>query len=237
MTTAARSLDNTGASQPQHKVESCSGGLTGALLYGIKIAPMFWFLASVFAQGVVIFYPGVFVFWIIMHNMIDRLRPYGTQAYWVAAFAWLITSGPLLYFRAQMFSVRWDLPQPQALIIAVMGLGAMVLAVFVLTQASREISIRTMIGLPEVEPHKNPQSVMNSGIYSKTRNPIYLAHWLLVFSAAAITGFAANWMAFVLDCAVLPLLIRAEERELLARYGSDFAQYMRRVPRFFPVLR
>jgi protein-S-isoprenylcysteine O-methyltransferase Ste14 len=32
-------------------------------------------------------------------------------------------------------------------------------------------------------------------------------------------------------------MIRAEERELLGRYGREFADYMRRVPRFFPNLR
>ena len=49
-------------------------------------------------------------------------------------------------------------------------------------------------------------------------------------------GFVANWIGFALDCIFLPFLIRAEERELLARYGSEFAAYMTRVPRFFPQL-
>ena len=94
-----------------------------------------------------------------------------------------------------------------------------------------------MVGFPELKPKQNPQPILNSGIYSQTRNPLYLAHWLLVLSAAAVTNFAANWALFVLDCLVLPLLIRTEERELLARYGSDYAGYMQRVPRFFPRLR
>jgi protein-S-isoprenylcysteine O-methyltransferase Ste14 len=91
-----------------------------------------------------------------------------------------------------------------------------------------------MVGLAEVK-HENKQPVLDSGIYSRTRNPIYLAHWLWVLSAAALTNYAANWILFALDCAILPLVIRAEERELLARYGKEFAGYMRRVPRFFPV--
>jgi len=178
----------------------------------------------------------VLVFWLIMHNMIEQLRRWGTRAYWIAALAWLVTSGPLLFFRRDIFSVRWLLPQPYATIVSAIGAIAVSLALFFLFQASRQISFRTMIGMPEVEPHKNTQSVMDSGIYSRTRNPIYLAHWLLVLAAAAISGFAANWMGFALDCIVLPFLIRAEERELLARYGSEFAEYMQRVPRFFPQL-
>ena len=94
-----------------------------------------------------------------------------------------------------------------------------------------------MVGLPEVEPQKNRQPVLKSGIYSRTRNPIYLAHLFVVFSTAALTNFAANWIGLAVDCLILPLLIRTEERELLARYGKEFAEYMRRVPRLFPQLR
>ena len=194
-------------------------------------------LCVIFAQWIVIFYPGVLVFWLILHNNIDRLRTWGTGAYWVAVFAWAITSGPLLLFRRDIFSVQWAMPQPLAGIIAGAGVAAFVLAIMCLSAAFQYIPLRAMVGLPEIAPQRNRQPVVTSGIYSKTRNPIYLAHFLLVFSSAAVTSFAANWILFALDCFVLPLLIRAEERELLARYGDDFAEYVRRVPRFFPQLR
>ena len=192
---------------------------------------------TLFAQVIVIFYPGVLVFWLILHNNIERLRNWGFQAYWVAALAWAITSGPLLFFRRDIFSVRWSMPQHLGGIIMAVGAVAFIAAIALLAQAGRQISLRTLVGLPEIEPQKNKQTVLHSGIYSRTRNPIYLAHWLLVLSSAALTGFAANWMLFALDCVVLPILIRAEERELLARYDGEFADYMRRVPRFFPQLR
>jgi protein-S-isoprenylcysteine O-methyltransferase Ste14 len=94
-----------------------------------------------------------------------------------------------------------------------------------------------MVGLPELKPQQNRQPLLNIGIYSKTRNPIYFAHWLVVFSTAALSNFAANWIMFALEVVALPLLIRSEERELRARYGAEFMEYMRRVPRFFPHIR
>jgi len=51
---------------------------------------------------------------------------------------------------------------------------------------------------------------------------------------AALTGYAANWILFAVDCFIIPLMILAEERELKDRYGAEFADYMRSVPRFFP---
>jgi protein-S-isoprenylcysteine O-methyltransferase Ste14 len=129
------------------------------------------------------------------------------------------------------------MPQPLARILILIGGATFALAVFILLQARRQISFRIMVGLPELEPQKNKQIVLHEGIYSRTRNPIYLAHWLLVFSAAVFTNYAANWIGFAIDCLILPSMIRSEERELLARHGQTFTDYMRRVPRFFPQLR
>ena len=177
------------------------------------------------------------MFWLIIHPNIERWRRVGTRAYWVAPFAWLVTAGPLLFYRRRIFSVHWTMPRVPAGIMTAIGVAALLTAVMFLRNATKEISFRTMVGLPELEPHKNKQPILSAGIYSKTRNPIYFAHWLLVFSAAAVSNFAANWILFALDCAVLPLLIRCEERELLTRYGPGYAAYLRRVPRFFPQLR
>ncbi len=199
------------------------------------MATTVWLLTAFFAQWVVIVYPGVLVFWVIVHNTIQRLRPIGPRAYWlVAGLSWAVTAGPLLYFRRAVFAK--PLPAPDVMVKTLIGLGAIafLVAAWFFLQAAQQIPISTMIGLPEIEPHKNKQPILNKGIYSRTRNPIYFAHWLLVFSAAALTNFAANWILFALDCLILPLLILSEERELLSRYGSDFAAYMRRVPRFFP---
>jgi protein-S-isoprenylcysteine O-methyltransferase Ste14 len=201
------------------------------------MATTLWLL-SIFAQWIVIFYPGVFVFWLIVHTHIEQLRTVGPRIYWaVASAAWLSTAGPLLFLRPNIFAVRFLLPRAVALGLAALGALAFIFAVRLLSKATAQIPIRTMIGLPEIEPGKRKQPVLRSGIYSKTRNPIYLAHWLLVFSAAALTNFAANWTMFAADCILLPLLIRAEERELLGRYGSAYRSYMQQVPRFFPQVR
>jgi len=194
-------------------------------------------LRDFIAQWIVIFYPGVFVFWFIIHNNIERLRALGTRAFWTAAIAWGITAGPLIVFRREIFAVRWILPQPFAGILLGLGIVAFVVAIITFGKAREQITHRAMIGFPEISPQKNKQPLLNSGIYARTRNPIYLAHLLWVFAAAAISSFAANWIMFALDCLILPLLVRAEERELLTRYGNQFADYMRRVPRLFPQLR
>ena len=190
-----------------------------------------WFPLRLFAQLIVLLYPGVLVFWLVMHSHIEHWRKVGKKAYWIASIGWPATAMPLLYFRKSLFPASRPVP-PVPVLLA--GILALLLAFILARRAGDTISLRTLVGLPELDPGKNRQPLMTAGIYSKTRNPVYLAHWLLIFSSAAITGFQANWALFALDCIVLPLMIRAEERELLARYGTEFVAYMRRAPRFFP---
>jgi hypothetical protein len=195
-----------------------------------------WLLVSLFAQVIVIFYPGVIVFWIIVHHNIERLRPLGTRSYWVAALAWFVTSVPLLFFRREIFSVRWVWPGPFAAVIPIVGALAFVFAVFFLfsgqpadfvTHHGRSAGSRTAkepsAGFEFRHLCTNPQSDLLRA----------LALGVLIRGAFQLR---CEWIGFALDCVLVRLLIHAEERELLARYGSDFADYMSRVPRFFPQL-
>lgn len=187
-------------------------------------------IITVIAQTLVIVYPGVFVFWFIFHIRIDYWRKLGKQAYLFAGVGWPVISSTILLFSAEIFRVRW----PFHWVTGALGLAAAVGALRFGTQASRIISRRTLIGLVELEPQKNVQPVMQTGIYAKTRNPIYLTHWLILLAAAALSGYAANWIFLAIDSLLLPLLISTEEKELIGRYGKDYRNYMQRVPRFFP---
>src|SRR5262249_26567105 len=95
-----------------------------------------WLLPSIFAQWIVIFYPGVLVFWLVVHTNIDRLRAVGPRAYWVvAAAAWIATAGPLLLFRRRIFSIRLLMPGLVVAISVVLGAFALLAAVALLWQA------------------------------------------------------------------------------------------------------
>ncbi len=197
------------------------------------MATILWSLIRGATQAIVILYPGVFVFWFVMHTRIERWRRVGRKAFWIASAGWPITAAPLLYFRGAIFSARWNAPGW----VQFTGAAAFLAALALAREASKVMPLRTLVGLPELEPRKNRQPMLHTGIYTRSRNPIYVVHWLVIFSAAAVSGYAANWAFFALDCVLLPFMIFAEERELLSRYGPEFADYMRRVPRFFPKLR
>jgi protein-S-isoprenylcysteine O-methyltransferase Ste14 len=192
---------------------------------------MLWFFSALLAQSLVFLYPPVIVFWLIIHTNIDYWRSAGKKrAYWTACMAWPLIGIPLFYFRGRLFEDR--LPVRGWAIV--LGVTALILAARTAYLAAQMISWRTLIGLAELEPERLRQPILDTAIYSRMRNPVYFAHWLTLFAAAALSGYVVNWILFMGDTVAVQLMIRAEEKELLRRYGREFESYMRKVPRFFP---
>lgn len=81
------------------------------------------------------------------------------------------------------------------------------------------------------------KDLVTGGIYSHTRNPMYVGNVLILVGLAV----AANtWLAVAL---LIPLylfvtvaIVAAEERYLRGRFGADFDAYCRDVPRWLPHL-
>lgn len=76
-------------------------------------------------------------------------------------------------------------------------------------------------------------TVVRSGIYGFSRNPMYLGFLLWLCSFAA---YLASWVALLFLPAFVAYMshyqIRQEERALLAKFGEPFAQYMASVRRW-----
>ena len=82
------------------------------------------------------------------------------------------------------------------------------------------------------------RSLVDTGMFAHSRNPLYLANLLLFLGLAMVHG---GWAMYLV---VLPFfvfaytgIIAAEERYLRERFASAYADYCRRVPRWLPSLR
>lgn len=84
-----------------------------------------------------------------------------------------------------------------------------------------------------VHPHKAPQTLIQSGIFSRTRNPIYLGDTLIL--AGLILRFDA-----VLSLLLIPIFVWVVERRFILPeedrmrrlFRADFARYVRKVRRW-----
>jgi protein-S-isoprenylcysteine O-methyltransferase Ste14 len=76
-------------------------------------------------------------------------------------------------------------------------------------------------------------SVVSGGVYRFSRNPMYLgfllalAGWAVYLSNAGAILLLPAFVAYMTQYQIKP-----EERALLAKFGSEFAQYMSRVRRW-----
>lgn len=80
-------------------------------------------------------------------------------------------------------------------------------------------------------------TLARTGVYARIRHPQYLAFLLIMF------GFLLQWPT-LLTLAMFPVLAfaygrlaKAEERDMLARFGEEYRVYMRQTPAFIPRLR
>lgn len=74
-----------------------------------------------------------------------------------------------------------------------------------------------------------------TGPYSFTRNPLYLGSFFLAagFTVASGVWWLAAVVAVLYLCIYFPVM-RVEEGDLRARFGSEFDEFASNVPMFFP---
>jgi len=79
------------------------------------------------------------------------------------------------------------------------------------------------------------EGVTRNGIYSYTRNPLYIGSFF-IGTGACIIG--RDVLVILIFTVLYPLIyisvIRREEQFLTNRYGNDYLQYTREVPRIIP---
>jgi len=86
-------------------------------------------------------------------------------------------------------------------------------------------------------PLHPPQLLVISGIYSVTRNPIYLGYWLILLGEFLVFGqllLSVYLVLFMLGNHLYVVL--HEEEELKKRFGDEYDRYMSAVPRYLPGL-
>ena len=146
-----------------------------------------------------------------MHKMID------IPPVWLASFA------AIAYLQGQM--VPTDVVPATDFIggvLVAIGLGLMVLAF-----------VEFIRHKTTVIPHQHASSLIDTGIFNLTRNPIYLG------DALVLAGLCLRWEASI-SLILVPVFvwmitkrfILDEERRLLAAFGGVFSDYMKRTRRW-----
>ena len=81
-------------------------------------------------------------------------------------------------------------------------------------------------------------SLVDTGMFAHSRNPLYLANLLLFLGLAIVhNGWAMYAIVVPFFLFAYICIVAAEEHYLFGRFGETYAEYCRRVPRWLPSLR
>jgi protein-S-isoprenylcysteine O-methyltransferase Ste14 len=93
-------------------------------------------------------------------------------------------------------------------------------------------------GLSIVFGERRPiPGVIREGVFGWVRHPIYLGEILLYAGFLMLSLSIAAMVIWLAGIVFLHTISRYEERLLLARFGEEYAHYMREVPMWIPRLR
>jgi protein-S-isoprenylcysteine O-methyltransferase Ste14 len=170
-------------------------------------------------------------FWLTIHPFANcwrsRRSPYRVLLpVWVAM--WIIVG---------LITASWRgvalYSNPLAWVPAIFLFGA---GLWLYSQSGKHFSAKQLGGFPEVTPSIHQQRLITTGIHSRVRHPVYLAHLCEMLAWSVGTGLAVCYALTVLAIISGAFMIRLEDEELEQRFGEDFRRYKNSVPAFLPKL-
>ena len=114
------------------------------------------------------------------------------------------------------------------------GLFFLAGGIFCYLRGGRGFAPLQLSGHHELEPERHQQHLVVEGIRKHIRHPIYLGHLCELFGWSIGTGLAVCWILTVFAIATGAIMIRAEDRELVGRFGDSYREYQRQVPAILP---
>jgi protein-S-isoprenylcysteine O-methyltransferase Ste14 len=121
---------------------------------------------------------------------------------------------------------------------ALVAVGACLLgaALWLRLKIQRDVPNTFLVGLPELEPHKRPQRLVRTGVYGRVRHPRYAQFFVALGGYTLIANYLGVYLIWLLWIPGIYVTVLFEERELRARFGEEYEQYCREIPRFIPKL-
>jgi protein-S-isoprenylcysteine O-methyltransferase Ste14 len=123
------------------------------------------------------------------------------------------------------------LPEPRLLHPPINLVGLLLLAVGVYLNLAADGLLKRHG--TTVKPFEESITLVTTGVYSRTRNPMYLGFVFLLLGVACLLGSTGPLLIVAVFPVVMNLIyIRAEEAMLSERFGEEWAAYQAKVRRW-----
>jgi protein-S-isoprenylcysteine O-methyltransferase Ste14 len=201
-------------------------------------------------------YATIPLFWLVIHPFADFWRrryraPLKVLVFvWIAL--WLIAWTASFPWRQSPLWPQTTAPYPYREVIGwggALGWGGLLrgalsflviplwaTSLFIYFGGQRHFSIDQVIGRNELEPDRQPQILVTTGLHAHMRHPLYFGHlctmlgWLVLVQSWAVLGL----LAFAILTGIF--MIRTEDAELERRFGPAYRAYRQRTPAVLPEL-
>jgi protein-S-isoprenylcysteine O-methyltransferase Ste14 len=174
-----------------------------------------------------VLYSSIPLFWFVIHPFAGSWRRMGRSPYrvvlpvWAALIlllSWITWPGRMLPF----YSSPWMWVPAAFLLLA----GA---SIYVRVGSS--FGAHKLSGEAELRPDEHKQELVTTGLHSRMRHPIYVAHLVNLAGWALGSGLIVSYFLLAISLLVtFPLMIQLEERELMERFGPSYREYQQQVP-------
>lgn len=176
--------------------------------------------------------PPAIVYWLVIHPFVGFWRRRGLRVTYgfVAAVFLGVLAGLFLardaILRDLEFGTHWSL---WVLAVALYGLS-----IAVELRCRKWLSLRILVGLPELERDRGGRRLLREGIYARMRHPRYVSFALGFLALALFANYLAVYLLLFASMVALYVVARFEERELVDAFGAEYEAYRREVPMFLP---
>ena len=188
-------------------------------------------LRYVIAVMLIVAIPAAIVYWLLIHLLVRFWRRLGIgPAYAAIGAVVAAVMGGMFLLRGRLLATDRGTSYP----LAAIGVICLVAAGWLLKLLRKHLPTRVLIGIPELLPVRPAEGFIAAGIYSRVRHPRYVQMTLALLGYALIANYPAAYGAFLLWCTGIYVVVLLEEQELIGRFGGEYREYCRRVPRFLP---
>jgi len=175
-------------------------------------------------------YSTIPAFWLLVHPRADYWRSRKRSPYYVLLPVWIamwIALGLLTsrWRQVALYTIHW------AWIPAIFLFSA---GLWIYSQSGKHFSTAQLGGLPEVRSNHLEQRLVTSGIRSRVRHPVYLAHLCEMLAWSVGTGLVVCYGLTAFAILTGAVMIRLEDRELEQRFGELYRDYRRSVSAILP---
>jgi protein-S-isoprenylcysteine O-methyltransferase Ste14 len=109
---------------------------------------------------------------------------------------------------------------------AVLGFGGLLLCAL----AQRNMGASWRVGIDE----SRPTTLVTTGVHGLIRNPTYTGLFLVILGMWFVWPTALVTMYSIAFISFFEVQVRCEERDLLARHGDLYLEYLKRTKRYIP---